>query len=94
MGMNKRGTGLSLEFVVVAAILLVVLVVAIVLVSKGYIDFKKGKDTTEGGLYKCLCNPPGGNNVCAFSQPTGFNERSFPLGCSAWEDCDTKCWKK
>lgn len=95
---NKRGQGISINTIIIAAIALIVLVVLIAIFTGRIGLFSRGVQQTEQGAYACVCNNPTNEfeEVCGNAPLIGvWIELTSPAQCNGkWSDCATTCYRK
>ena len=89
---NKRAQGLSLNIIVVAAIVLVVLIVLVIIFGSKMNLFGNKYDSSKNTVEKKLCAVDGG--VCVSKD--AYNCNDIRGGSVDWIDCSNsqKCCKK
>jgi hypothetical protein len=95
----KKGQGLSLNTIIIAAIVLIVLVVLWAIFTGRMGVFSKGMQEQEARAYTCICsNPSEPAQYCAAAmRKAADKDVVIPTECGGkWTDCivPQKCFKE
>lgn len=92
---TRKGQGISINVIIIAAIALAVLVVLFAIFTGRLSLFGKGLREGETAATQCVCAGPQVKGTCSESAPATGSEQGVPSGCVEWTDCPAplKCYK-